>query len=144
LPVVTAYCSNCGRRVYVGEEDERACPVCAGPLHVSFIEQGRAERIGQNEARVRKLNERIENSARADGDSQEELEDFVCECGSAECTTRIALTISEYQRVCAQPDRFAIAFNHELPDVEVVTEKLARFWVVEKTGEAADAARGEL
>ena len=144
MPVVSAYCSHCGRRVYVGEEDERVCPVCTGPLDITDLEEGRAERIGKNEARVRELNDRIESSARSNGDSAEELEDFVCECGSSECTTRIGMKLSEYERICSRPNQFAIALNHEMPGVEVVTEKRARYWVVEKEGRAAKAANGEL
>jgi hypothetical protein len=140
LPVIDAYCPNCGRRVYVGEEDERVCPVCTGPLDITQLGESRAERIGRNEGMVREVNERIESAAQADGESSEELEEFVCECGSPDCTERISLKIAEYERVTAHPKRYVIALNHELPEVEVVVEKLPRYWVVEKNGEAAEAA----
>jgi hypothetical protein len=144
MPVASAYCSHCGRRVYVGEEDERVCPVCTGPLDIDDVEEGRAERIGKNEARVREVNDRIENSARVNGDSAKELEDFVCECGSMECTTRITMKLAEYEQIASRPSQFAIAMNHEMRGVEVVTEKHQRYWVVEKVGRAAKAANGEL
>jgi uncharacterized Zn finger protein (UPF0148 family) len=144
LPVVSAFCSNCGRRVYVGEEDDRVCPVCTGTLEIMHLEDSRAERIGKNEAMVREVNERIDSSARSNGDSGEDLEEFVCECGSAECIERISLNISEYERVRRRPNWFAIALNHEMADVEVVIEKLPRYWIVEKIGEAAEAANGEI
>jgi hypothetical protein len=140
LPVVSAYCPNCGRRVYVGEQDERVCPVCNGPLDITELETPRAERIGENEAMFREVNVRIDRARRNDQDSEKRIEEFVCECSSLDCTQRIAIRVGEYEKIRSHPNRYAIAHEHDVPDVEVVVDRLPRYWVVEKTGRAAESA----
>lgn len=104
------------------------------------LEEGRADRTGANEAMFRELNERIENAARSNTESSEGLEEFVCECASLDCTMRIPMKLVEYETIRSHPNRYAIALNHDMPDVEVVVDRLARYWVVEKTGRAAESA----
>jgi hypothetical protein len=104
------------------------------------LEEGRADRAGVNEAMFRELNERIEKAARANGETMQELEEFVCECASLDCTMRIPLKLAEYEAIRSHPNRFAIALNHDRPDMEVVVDKLPRYWVIEKTGRAAESA----
>lgn len=66
--------------------------------------------------------------------------DFVCECGSTECTKRIGLTIAEYEEVRRHPARFAVRPGHVFPDVERVVEERPGYTIVEKFGAAGTYA----
>ena len=102
---------------------------------------GRAKRIGLNEAVFREVNERVraindEFGARLD------TAEFVCECGETSCTERIRLSLSEYEAVRAEPTHFAIKDGHEIPDVEDVVERCDGYIVVaKKAGDPAELAR---
>lgn len=101
-------------------------------------------RIGENEILYRAVNEEIrgldERLAPARGSTQS----FVCECGHADCTDRIEMTVDEYRRVRFDPTTFAIVDAHREPEVEHVVERTARYTVVRKdSGNPARlAARG--
>lgn len=101
----------------------------------------RALRLAQNEGIMRQVNERIEEIAESLGADDTHLYDFICECSRLNCLDRIALTIDEYTHVRELGERFAIMAGHETPDIERVTERNERYWIVEKTGEAGEAAR---
>ena len=48
---------------------------------------------------------------------------YVCECGDATCVERIRLTRQEYEAVRDYSTRFAIAVDHENPEIDqLVTE----------------------
>lgn len=51
------------------------------------------------------------------------------------------MTMVEYERVRAEPNQFAIAPGHELPEVEVVVEANERYVTVRRIGVAAKKAR---
>jgi hypothetical protein len=87
----------------------------------------------------RDLNETIEEAARAGGTSGRLL--FMCECGDDFCAEDVELTPAEYEQVRAVPTHFVVRPGHFSPDIEVIVEREAEHWVVEKTGEAADIAR---
>ena len=92
----------------------------------------RAQRIAENESVFRDVNERIQ-----EGHVAFELEgaqEFLCECGDAGCTERIRLTRSDYERVRANPKRFAIVPGHDEPALEEVLEDHGTYAVVEKVG----------
>jgi hypothetical protein len=99
----------------------------------------RQQRVANNEALFRKVNERIE-------EVNEELEsggrsNFLCECGDDDCTEPVSLTLAEYEEVRAEPTHFVIAPGHDAIDVERVVRETDRFAVVEKfTGEAGRIA----
>jgi hypothetical protein len=88
------------------------------------------ERIGRNEATFRRINEDIERGRDTDDDST--LIGFVCECGKLDCSRLIELTPREYEQVRSDPCRFAIVDGHEVPTVETVLERYARYTVVRK------------
>ena len=96
----------------------------------------RQQRLAQNEAVFREINERIRELASSHGESAHAY-DFYCECSNADCTFRIALQIAEYEGVRAHPERFVVLPDHHLPEIEVVAEQHADWWVVEKQGEPA-------
>jgi hypothetical protein len=86
--------------------------------------------MARNEALFREVNERIED-VQADfaGDGRT---DFLCECGSEDCTTPISLTLTEYEQVRENPKHFVIVPGHDIVDVERVVELTDRYAVVEK------------
>jgi hypothetical protein len=96
-------------------------------------------RIGQNEALFREVNERIEglqNSLGVGGTFY-----VVCECGTAACTERFAITRADYLALRDDPRRFAVVPGHQAPEVERTVAERAGYLVVEKTDpEAVEAA----
>jgi hypothetical protein len=98
-------------------------------------------RAAKNQSLFRDVNERINDINKAH-DLWVTLSDWFCECPAHKCTTRIALTPHQYEAVRANPTHFIVAPNnkHLVPDVERVIDRRARYWVVEKVGEAAAVA----
>ncbi len=86
----------------------------------------REERIGQNEAVFRDVNERIAQIGFGDDIG------FLCECGHARCAAAITMPLAEYEAVRANPTRFFLIPGHEIPDVEDVVEVHEDYLVVEK------------
>jgi hypothetical protein len=87
------------------------------------------ERIARTEALFRDVNERIAESAeRFDADEAT----FVCECADRSCTERVDASLTDYERVRAEPTRFLLADGHEDTRVERVVERRRGFAVVEK------------
>ena len=60
------------------------------------------------------------------------LEEYVCECSYGACTAVLALTRAEYEGVRAEGTHFAIAVNHENPEIDRIVSENERFAVVEK------------
>jgi hypothetical protein len=99
------------------------------------------ERESQTQARSRGDNESTARG-RARADANGWMCTFRCECGDEACTCRIRLTLGEYESVRAYATRFAIARNHENPEIEQLIEEHERFAVVEAvSGEAVKLAR---
>jgi hypothetical protein len=100
----------------------------------------REERIAENEAFCRDLNERkaewLEDGLQVAG--------FRCECWRLDCGVRLELSRREWQEVRSQPERFAVAPGHTAidvePGVEDVVKEYEHFWIVQKRGEAGDVA----
>lgn len=91
----------------------------------------RAERIAENEARFRDINERLRGELESMADEAEALR-FVCECGNASCREGVPLAVEEYQAVREHQRHFAVVPGHEIPDVETVVERHERYLVIEK------------
>jgi hypothetical protein len=84
-----------------------------------------------NEVRARDRNEWIrhaEDGVAAGHDSA----GYGCECGYGGCTSVLSLTRREYERVRVDATHFAIAPNHENPEIELVVFENDRFAVIEK------------
>jgi hypothetical protein len=92
----------------------------------------REERIERNEKLFREVNERIETLHHRLGDDESEPQEWLCECADAHCVDRIELTVDEYERTHAAPNRFVVKIDHVVPDVERVLERSDRYAVVEK------------
>jgi hypothetical protein len=95
----------------------------------------REQRLAQNEALFREVNEKVQAIAAAHGDD-EHVYEFYCECANADCSMQLSATIAEYEAVRAHPTRFIVAPEHWLPEVETVEAKHEAFWVIEKHGDA--------
>lgn len=95
----------------------------------------------RNEARSRDQNEWIEDIRGELGD-QTDTDMYVCECGDAACVERIRLTRPEYEAVRGYSTRFAIAVDHENPEIDQLVSETSRFSVVQKiAGRPAQIAR---
>ncbi len=97
----------------------------------------RQERLARNEALFRDVNERVRAIATVHGRDAHVYE-FFCECSNTDCTFQLQATLAEYEAVRAHGDRFLIAPEHSLPDIEVVVERTDAWWVVEKRGEPGE------
>jgi len=99
----------------------------------------REERIAQNEASARGINEQIEQ---AHGSLP--LDSFiriVCECGYEKCDAFIEVTMDEYQRIRNDPRQFCVVKEHVIRDVEEAVLEADRFTIVAKReGTAAEVA----
>jgi SpoU rRNA methylase family enzyme len=99
------------------------------------------ERAGRNQALLREVNERIEELNET-FDQFSPYGTWMCECADTGCREQIEMTIGEYEAIRRHPNRFVIAPHglHFYENVEDVVEETARYWVVEKIGEAARVA----
>jgi hypothetical protein len=97
----------------------------------------REERSAKNEALLREVNDRIEEVGAslsvvpADGQL-----DFRCECGRPDCDAFVSLTVTEYEHVRSDNDRFAVTPGHEDDQIERVVERGERYLIVDKLPDA--------
>ena len=100
----------------------------------------RDERLAQNEAFFRDVNERIRDIADRHG-TDDHAYGFVCECSDPACVERVTLSLREYEAVRAEPTRFVLADGHEIGSIETVVASSPDHVVVEKVGVAGEVAR---
>ena len=98
----------------------------------------RERRMTQNEVLFREVNERVQE--KADEFARVGTFQYFCECANADCTFRLVLTPSEYESVRADPTQFVVLPLHFTPEVETLVTEHEGYWIVRKTGEAADYA----
>jgi hypothetical protein len=96
----------------------------------------RPGRVRENEHAFRRLNAHIHRRRERFLAGDSNAARYVCECSSATCLERLQLTDDEYAAVRSNADHFLIAPGHE-ESYELVVERLAGFWVVEKSGPRA-------
>jgi hypothetical protein len=98
----------------------------------------RRSRAARNQSFFRQINERV-NELNEAFSLVLPLGEWVCECADQSCIARIELSAQDYETVRENGARFVVApgDEHVWPDVENVTERNERYWVVEKLGEAA-------
>jgi hypothetical protein len=92
----------------------------------------RDDRIVQNEALFREMNERMAEWPERQAAPATERHLFFCECGDRACQERVLLTIAEYAAIRATPVRFVVLPGHVWAEAERVVEKHAGYVVVEK------------
>jgi len=89
----------------------------------------REEEVG-NETRSREINEWIDE---ANGSSQTGTDNpYVCECSDGSCTATIRLTHLEYEEVREDGTHFAIAPDHESPDLDLMVSERVGFAIIRK------------
>jgi hypothetical protein len=87
----------------------------------------------RNESRSRDRNEWIAETRGSLALDHRSTEVYVCECSDPTCGARISLTRIEYEDVRGYPTRFAIAADHENPEVDQVVSEEGRFTVVRRS-----------
>jgi hypothetical protein len=102
-----------------------------------MTDEPRAQLVAANEAVDRRINEAIEQGRWPGEDGALA---FRCECARARCTEMLRLTHEQYERVRANPRRFALVPGHQDPANEDVVETHPDHIVVEKRGEAGRIA----
>lgn len=92
----------------------------------------REERLAQNEARFREINESAQPQRESQGEGR-----FICECADRSCMVWIEVDPEDYAAVRQHPRRFVIAPSHEVPDIEIIIERNPGYYVIEKPEEVA-------
>lgn len=90
------------------------------------------EEQATNETVFRDMNEWTEDESDSRLGLDRPMDSYLCECSDKWCTEAISLTRSEYEAIRSVPNRFAIALNHENPEIDQVTSENQRFATVEK------------
>lgn len=104
----------------------------------------------ENEMIFRRMNEKV-------GDSLDELDaqnideghpelirtkdfllTFKCECSDENCSERIALTISKYNKIHHNRDSFIVKPQHQVDPIEKVVESNKKYLVVKKNNSTAE------
>jgi hypothetical protein len=105
------------------------------------VSDERARRVGLNEAIFRQVNEQIRGLNQNFG-TEEGTMTVICECGNADCTDRLEVSVSDYERIRSDPRLYVIGKGHEIEDVETVVEETDGYDVVQKReGAPAELAR---
>lgn len=86
----------------------------------------------RNEARSRNMNELTKGLRDVGGRNGTSVASYVCECGDAACADHIDLTTLEYEAVRGYSTRFAIAVDHENPQIDQLVSEGLRFAVIQK------------
>jgi hypothetical protein len=90
------------------------------------------EQEAKNETVFRDMNEWTEEENDVRHGVDRPIDHYLCECSDNRCTQPISLTRKEYEAIRAVPVRFAIALNHENPEIDLVRGENDRFATVEK------------
>ncbi len=103
--------------------------------------EDRGKRAAQNQSLFREINERVKQLN--EGFSLVlPVGEWICECADDACAERIELSPEEYEDVRKDGTHFLVAPSdeHVFAEVEHVTLRAERYWVVEKTGTAGEVA----
>lgn len=100
-----------------------------------------ARRVGLNESIFRQVNEQIESLNRDFGGDERAMT-AICECANGDCTDRLQILVTEYEKVRADPRRYIVVPGHELPEFESVVQSGEGYDIVQKReGPAATLAK---
>ncbi len=96
----------------------------------------------RNETVFREMNEWTEEADDLARGLDRAIDSYLCECSDRACTEAISLTRTEYEAIRAFATRFAIALDHENPEIDRVVNENERYATVEKFyGAGAQIAR---
>jgi hypothetical protein len=105
------------------------------------MSEEQVRRVGLNESIFRQVNEQIESLNRDLG-AEVPAMTAICECADGDCTQRLEIPISEYEKVRSDPRRFIVVPGHEQLDYEEIVERSDAYDVVQKhEGDPAELAR---
>ena len=65
---------------------------------------------------------------------------MICECADTDCTERIELRLSDYERIRDESVLYVVAAGHEVREAETVIERGDGWEVVRKIGLAGEVA----
>lgn len=87
-----------------------------------------------NETRSREINEWVKdwNKAPPNGSDSARASPYLCECSDGSCRSTIRLTHDEYEEVRAHGAHFAIARDHESPDLDLMVSERFGFAIIRK------------
>lgn len=85
-----------------------------------------------NETIFREMNEWTVESNDASLGIDRLMDAYLCECSDRRCTDAISMTRPEYEAVRSVAVRFAIAVDHENPEIDRVVSENERFATVDK------------
>jgi hypothetical protein len=105
------------------------------------VTEDRGTRAARNQSLFREINERVKQLN--EGFSMVlPVGEWICECADDTWVERIELSAEAYEAVRIDGTHFLVApgDEHVFFDVERVTERNDRYWVVEKFGTAGEAA----
>lgn len=86
-----------------------------------------------NQTIFREMNEWTEDDTDGRDGLERAMDTYLCECGDALCSDPIRLTRSEYEGIRSEATRFALALNHENPEIDSVITENERFATIEKS-----------
>ena len=104
-------------------------------------------RLAENEVVFRQLNEQVQRSIdavnhMADDSGQREFKIvqgkddpplyFYCECSEVQCSERVKVRHSEYNRIHKRRDHFIVVPGHETAKIEDIVERNPEYFVVKK------------
>jgi hypothetical protein len=108
-----------------------------GGGRLRFSAVSAAERRALNENVFREMNERLERLGEEFGNGTFE---FLCECADPACAAPLSIPVSLYEGVRNHPRWFLVVPGHQREDVERVVQEHHGCLVIEKLGDAGEAA----
>jgi hypothetical protein len=97
--------------------------------------EAQRERAARNQSLFREVNERINELTDSTLPSS-----FICECTNEGCDESIPLTLTEYEEIRANGNRFVVLAGHEVSTVEEIVARGNGYIVVAKLGAGAPLA----
>jgi hypothetical protein len=97
------------------------------------------EQEATNQTIFREMNEWTAEDRETNGTTPRFLDTYLCECGDGRCTDPISLSRAEYEAIRQVPVAFAIALNHENPELDALSYETERYAAVHKVYRSAVA-----
>lgn len=89
----------------------------------------------KNEALFQQLNQRfvdVVQSLPSNPALPPESVEFLCECGSNDCTMAVKLSMEAYRGLTVKPGEFIILPHHEQNDIDTVIDQQSDYYVIRK------------
>jgi hypothetical protein len=96
-----------------------------------------ATRTAQREVVSKDVNDKLVDRLGVESDGTVSV---LCECGREHCGHWLSVAAAVYASTQDDDTLFVVAPGHELPEYEVVVERNDAYFVVNKIGEAGEAA----